>query len=322
MLHDRHRRLIQVTLQAAAPYGAALGGRNALAVHGLSGQTTKLIDVVTSLDTVPEAAAAVQAALRQAGYQADRQPQAPELENTWPGGRDTAAEWHVRKPEPHDHPPIGGIRDYHCLKCFDRDYLGLSRAPRSRDPVHTELGPVLHPEDAAGQKICDLARRGRIRDYTSAADLLDHYSPAELIGFARRLDPSLDLQDFANLAQRLDQFPEIALTAMRALEPQDVPRLRERFATWPRDARQIGTGSQRATPGRDLSRRTERERPEPRPPTRQPRDAPGSQPHRAEPARPEPDSDTRAPKRPSAERVTSRRGREREADRDDPEVGR
>src|SRR6266851_2200466 len=172
MLRDRHRRLIQVTLEAAAPYGAALGGRNALAVHGLSARATKLIDVVTSRDSVPEAAAAVEQALRQAGYQADRQPQAPELENTWPPAREAAAEWHVRKPEPHGHPPIGGIRDYYCLQCHDRDYLGLSRAPRSRDPVRTDLGPVLHPEDAAGQKVCDLTRRGRVRDYAAAADLL------------------------------------------------------------------------------------------------------------------------------------------------------
>jgi hypothetical protein len=92
MLQDRHRRLIQVTLEAAAPYGAALGGRNALAVHGLARQATKLIDVVTSRDTLPETATAVEQALHRAGCQADRVPQAPELENTWPGGRDTAAE--------------------------------------------------------------------------------------------------------------------------------------------------------------------------------------------------------------------------------------
>jgi hypothetical protein len=70
--------------------------------------------------------------------------------------------------------------------------------------VPTELGPVLYPEDAAGQKVADLARRGRILDYAYTADLLEHYSPADLIGFARRLDPSLDRQDFANLARRLD----------------------------------------------------------------------------------------------------------------------
>ncbi len=189
MLRDRQRRLIQVTLEAAAPFGAALGGRGALAVHGLTRQAGKVIDVVTSRDTVPEATAAVDTALRQAGYQASRQAQAHELENTWPPARQTAAEWHVRMAQPHDHPPISGISDYQCAKYFDRDYLGLSRAPRTRDPVQTELGPVLHPEDAAGAKVADLARRGRIRDYAATADLLEHYQPADLIGFARRVDP-------------------------------------------------------------------------------------------------------------------------------------
>lgn len=48
---------------------------------------------------------------------------------------------------------------------------------------------MLHPEDAAGAKVADLARRGRMRDYAATADLLEHYKPGELIGFARRLDP-------------------------------------------------------------------------------------------------------------------------------------
>jgi hypothetical protein len=324
MLRDRHRRLIEVTLEAAAPFGAALGGRHALAVHGLSHRTTKVIDVVTSRDTVPQAAGAVQAALRRAGYRADRQPQAPELENTWPPARDTAAEWHVRTPEPHDHPPIGGITDYQCPRCFDRDYLGLSRAPRSRDPVQTELGPVLHPEDAAGQKVADLARRGRIRDYAATADLLDHYKPAQLIGFARRLDPALGRQDFADLAGRLDRAPEAAFTYSGLRRPEQVARVRDQFAAWPRDARQIGSGRpqpERAAPGRDLPERPRPEHPGPRH-AGQPRDVPGRQPHREEPATPGPGRRTRTPGRPEADRITSRRRREREADRDGPEIER
>jgi hypothetical protein len=327
MLRDRHRRLIEVTLQAAAPFGAALGGRNALAVHGLTRQGTKLIDVVTSRDTVPEAAGAVQAALRRAGYRADRQPQAPELENTWPLARQTAAEWHVRTPEPHDHPPIGGIRDYQCTRCFDRDYVGLSRAPRSREPVQTELGPVLHPEDAAGQKVADLARRGRIRDYAATADVLEHYKPAELIGFARRLDPSLDRQDFADLARRLDRAPEVAFTWSGLRRPEQIARVKDQFAAWPRDAHQIETGAdrpqrERAVPGRDLPSRARAERPEPGPPTRQPRDLPEIKPHRDQPARTEPGSDTRIPEQqPAVGHVISQRDRQRQAGRDEPEIG-
>jgi hypothetical protein len=326
MLRDRHRRLIEVTLEAAAPFGPALGGRNALAVHGLSSQVGKVIDVVTSRDAVPQAAGAVQAALRRAGYRADRQPQTPELENTWPPARETAAEWHVRTPEPHDHPPIGSITDYQCTKCFDRDYVGLSRAPRSRDPVQTELGPVLHPEDAAGQKIADLARRGRIRDYAATADLLEHYKPAELIGFARRLDPSLSRQDFADLAGRLDRAPEVAFTYSGIKRPEQVTRVKDKFAAWPRDPRQIETGAdrpqpERAAPGRDLPGKPGPERPGPRH-ARQPPDVPARQPHHAEPARPGPGRHTRTPGRPEADRVTSRRRREREADRDGPELER
>jgi hypothetical protein len=308
MLADRHRRLIQVTLQAAAPFGAALGGRNALALHGLTSQTTRQIDVVTSREVGPRAAAAVEEALRQAGYRTDRQPQTPELENTWPPARDTATEWHVHKPEPHHHPPIGGIRDYQCPKCFDRDYLGLSRAPRSRDPVQTELGPVLHPEDAAGQKVCDLTRRGRVRDYAATADLLDHYRPADLVGFARRLDPGLDGRDFAHAAERLDQIPEIALTAMGALDPRDIPRLREQFASWPRDARQMDSNRpqrERTAPGRERSEPTRRI----------------PQPRRAVPTRSEPRPSVQAPERPDVDRVITRR-EERKAERDGPELGR
>jgi hypothetical protein len=275
---------------------------------------------------VPQAAAAVQAALRRAGYRADRQPQAPELENTWPPARETAAEWHVRTPEPHDHPPIGGIADYQCAKCFDRDYVGLSRAPRSRDPVQTELGPVLHPEDAAGAKVADLARRGRIRDYAATADLLDHYKPEQLIGFARRLDPSLGRQDFADLAGRLDRAPEVAFTYSGLRRPEEVTRVKDQFAAWPRDPQQVETGTdrpqrERTAPGRDLPEGPRSERPGPRH-ARQPRDIPDRQPHRQEPARPGPGRDTRAPGRPEADRVTSRRGREREADRDGPELER
>lgn len=43
---------------------------------------------------------------------------------------------------------------------------------------------------------------------------------------AERLDPGLHGRDFAHAAERLNQIPEIALTAMGALDPKDIPRLR------------------------------------------------------------------------------------------------
>lgn len=270
MLHDRHRRLIAVTLEAAAPFGAALGGLNALAVHGLTKDTTKVIDLVANRRIGPGAARAAEKALHRAGIQTERRNDKAELENTWPGSEKSTFQWHVRTPQPHDHPPIGGVTKYQCPKCLDRDYLGLSQAPRSRDPVRTPLGPVLHPEDAAGAKINDLARRGRMRDYTTAADLLDRYSPAQLISFGRRLDPTLSNRDFAGLARNLDRTSEVAFTAFGRLDSRGVSRLRDRFADWPRDDREVGRaerGTARERPGRQQPERSgpARERPQPRP---------------------------------------------------------
>ena len=72
------------------------------------------------------------------------------------------------------------------------------------------------------------------RDYLDTAAALQRYSPAEVIGFARRLDPGLGCQDFAEAGQRLDQMPDYAFTSF-GLSGQDVARLRERFAAWPRE---------------------------------------------------------------------------------------
>jgi len=56
---------------------------------------------------------------------------------------------------------------------------GLFRPPR--DPVTTDLGPVLTLEDVIGGKICALAGRAYERDYLDTAAALELYSPAELM---------------------------------------------------------------------------------------------------------------------------------------------
>ena len=98
-----------------------------------------------------------------------------------------------------------------------------------------DVGPVLDLEDVVGGKVCALASRAYERDYLDTAAALERYSPAELIGMARRLDPGLGGRDFAEAVQRLDQMPDSAFIAF-GLTQQDVARLRERFAAWPRDA--------------------------------------------------------------------------------------
>lgn len=323
MLHDRHRRLIAVTLEAAAPYGAALGGRNALVVHGLTKDTTKVIDLVTSRQIGAKGARDVEKALKRDGNQIERMRSGPEMEQFWHGGQRGSFQWTVRKPEPHDHPPIGGMTKYACHKCWERDLLGVNRAPRSRDPVETSLGPVVHPEDAAGAKISDLARRGDARDYRTAGDLMDRYKPDELITFARRVDPTLRDRDVVGLAHRLDKAPELAFTWHGRMDSRGVSELRDRFADWPRDLRDVrrtDRGDTREHPDHDRNRS---ERPE----SGQERIEP--QPVRAVPVRDLTAAARTAPDSPLARQAGNGtrqsihpRARQRELSRDEPEIGR
>jgi hypothetical protein len=80
--------------------------------------------------------------------------------------------------------------------------LQMAYFDRIREPVVTDIGPVLDLEDVVGGKVCALASRAYERDYLDTAAALERYSPAELIGFARRLDPGLEARDFAEAGQQ------------------------------------------------------------------------------------------------------------------------
>jgi hypothetical protein len=164
------------------------------------------------------AADGVEAALRDAGFEAERQDKTAGLADIFPGMGEGLAEWIITSP--------GGEQMALQMAYFDR----------GRDPVEVMgIGPVLDLEDVAGGKVCALASRAYERDYIDTAAALERYTPAQLIGFARQLDPGLTGRDFVDAGQRLDQMPDEAFTAF-GLSRQDVTTLRERFATWPRAA--------------------------------------------------------------------------------------
>ena len=111
--------------------------------------------------------------------------------------------------------------------------LQMAYFDRTRGPVTMDVGPVLDLEDLAGWKVCALASRVEPRDYVDTAAALQHYSVAQLIGFAQRLDSGLEDRDFADAGRQLDRMPD-GVFARYGLGPRDVVRLRERFAAWPR----------------------------------------------------------------------------------------
>src|SRR5262244_3349366 len=163
-----HRQLVTIALGAAARYGFALAGGNALIAHGVVNRFTQDVDLFTDEEAgVAAAAEAVEAALAAAGFRAER--------------RDKS----------------GGLAD-----------------------IFPDIGGAL-------------ASRVEPRDYVDTAAALERYSPAQLIGFARRLDPGLTDDDFADAGRRLDELSDRRFAAF-GLSPQEAAELRERFATWPR----------------------------------------------------------------------------------------
>jgi Nucleotidyl transferase AbiEii toxin, Type IV TA system len=131
-----------------------------------------------------------------------------------------------------------------------------SRSQLGRVPPSFQLGPVLSLEDVAGGKVCALASRVEPRDYADTARMLDHFSPAELIDFAQRLDPGLSARDFADAGQHLDQIDDEAFSRY-GLGPGEVEALRERFVIWPRTIDAASRAMLSRAPQNRLSRQDE-----------------------------------------------------------------
>lgn len=217
------RTIATIALRAGRRHGLALGGAGALIEHGIVYRPTQDVDLVTNVESgVADAAGPVEAALHQAGLRVVRRGDTLadlfgdfaetliDLDVTAPDGQQTAVE----------------------LVYFDRALA----------TVTTDIGPVLHIEDALASKVCALAGRAAERDYIdTAAALARGYTPGQLIGFARRLDPGLSPQEFADAGRRLDRLPDQRWTDLGFSSVQ-VTQMRERFTAWPRDPGGIGTG--------------------------------------------------------------------------------
>ncbi len=213
---DFHRAVAATALRAAARYGFALGGGNALIAHGLIDRPTQDVDLFTDREHgVRAAAGAVETALRGAGYTVDREDSRSDLADIFDGMGDGLAEWLITGPD--------GAQMTLQMAYFERD----------RRPVTMDLGPVLDLEDVVGWKVVALASRVEPRDYVDTAAALGRFTIGQLIGLAQQLDPGLTDRDFADAGRQLDRMPD-GLFARYGLSPADVATVRERFQAWPR----------------------------------------------------------------------------------------
>src|SRR6266566_8621092 len=98
-LDELHQRVASAALRAAADHGFALGGGNALIAHGLISRPTQDVDLFTDREHGVEAAAgSVEAALREAGFRAERQGQDAGLADIFYDMGQGLAEWTITGP--------------------------------------------------------------------------------------------------------------------------------------------------------------------------------------------------------------------------------
>jgi hypothetical protein len=212
------REVATIALRVAARYGFALAGGNALMAHGVIDRPTEDVDLFSDQETgVVAAADAVEAALRAAGFAADRQDGINDLGDVFEGMGEGLAEWLITSP------------------AGQQTMLQMAYFDRTRGPVTMDVGPVLDMEDLAGWKTVALVSRVEPRDYVDTAAALEHYTVGELITLAKRLDTGLEDRDFADAGRQLDRMPD-RLFHRYVSGQEDVARLRERFASWPRNA--------------------------------------------------------------------------------------
>jgi predicted nucleotidyltransferase component of viral defense system len=213
---DLHHQVAAIALKAASGHGFALAGGNALLAHGIITRPTEDVDLFTNdQHGVEHVAAAVQAAVTEAGYQVNTRDQADDLADIFPEMGQGLAEWLITAPD------------------GQQLILQLAYFTRCHSPVTMDMGPVLDLEDVAAGKICALASRIEPRDYIDTAAMLTRYTPDQLISLARQLDPGLEHRDFAEAGQRLDHMPDTAFTAL-GITARDITTLRDQFADWPR----------------------------------------------------------------------------------------
>lgn len=200
--------IARTALSLPEAHTLALAGGAAMIVHGFVTRVTKDIDLFTEVDDAEaiRVAASLRAALEQQNL-TTRDAERP----------------------PHDHrfvtvDPISG------RECTVEVFADGGRL---KGCVSLDIGPVLHPDDLAADKVLALWGRARPRDFFDVHALLRRYAPDRLLDLAALKDRGFTRATFLdalNAIARLtpDDWAEDGIDAMA------VDQLRLIFGEWHR----------------------------------------------------------------------------------------
>lgn len=203
-----HQRLARVALDAAARYGFCLAGGYAVQAHGFVDRVSKDVDLFTTTAAAADfsaAQAAVAKALRGDGLDVTVEREGPSF------ARLAVAD------------PVSG----------NVSTVELGVDWRAYPPVQLAIGPVLHPADAAANKLCALYGRAEVRDYVDVHGVLKdgRYSADDLLRMATDHDPGFDPAIFAEALRAVRRFPASAFEPYKLTLVQ-VDGLCARLLTW------------------------------------------------------------------------------------------
>lgn len=201
---NRQRNIARLALQAAGAHsGFALAGSGAIREHGLIDRPTEDVDLFTVQEFGPALDRIVHN-LHEAGYKIDVHERRDSFARLSALGSDGVA--------------------------IELD-LGVDW--RAQDPVMLDIGPVLSPDDAVGNKTAALFSRGEARDYLDVDRIRrsGQYTDECLLELAERADPGFDRKWFAHRLSTVDRLQQREVEPYGVTPPQ-LEDIKTRCRSW------------------------------------------------------------------------------------------
>jgi hypothetical protein len=198
-------RLARIALDAVGDRGFVLGGGHAVQLHGMGARPSEDIDLFGVARGGPaEVEADVVAAFRRHQFIVTVTRRTPDLVQMMVSGPDGET----------------------CK-------VDLGIFWRAREPVVLEIGPVLHPDDAAAGKMDALFNRWAPRDFLDvyAIHTSGRYDRRQLEALLAEHNPGFDRAMFAESLGFLARIPDREFEAY-GVDKEHVAAMRAHFAEW------------------------------------------------------------------------------------------